>query len=610
LALHVCARGDGIRRSKDLRAEVRKYLISTNERKKMSLLTIRKRIALVAVTSLTAGVLAVTTAPVANAADLTATISTIPSITGAASASTTDADSRAVGYVAATNAAATMTADLITLDGGDAQTAVCLSTCSLPWKFDRTSDTAGYGVVVSGGTLSSVADSITLTNGAGVLSISGDRKSAVLAAGATNSSLRGLVTASSGATSMVISFYQGTNVTDLDNATNGSLVGQLSLTIAPANTAGVFSAAQSSIYTQIPYATTETASGLLGFDNTTRINNGQRGSIYVSLKDAFTTAITTGTITATATNGSLVSILDTIPASGMAFGPQLAFATDSNGLTGGDAYVTVTQPVAGVAGSTTVTISRNGEVLATKTLNWSGDITKIEVVAANTNTVFKNGSADADGSLGIRYKVTDAAGNAVTMTTHPTITGATGAFVGSSMSTTANVLYRNVQTASTGYGNGTLIVPSTALQGAGSFKLRVQNGSGANIDSAAYNATVANGGVNKFTASWDKASYAPGELATLTISIKDEYGNPMEDGKALTGLVLSVASGFTSVGGLCEATSTVEAGIKKCVYAAGNTDGSYSFSVDLNTSPDQSAVVGSLKIAGASGDVFKSTENE
>ena len=63
-----CHKQDGIRGSKDLRAEVMKYLISTNERKKMSLLTIRKRIALVAVTALTAGVLSVATSPVANAA--------------------------------------------------------------------------------------------------------------------------------------------------------------------------------------------------------------------------------------------------------------------------------------------------------------------------------------------------------------------------------------------------------------------------------------------------------------------------------------------------------------------------------------------------------------
>jgi len=577
----------------------------------MSIKTIKKRVALVAASALTAGFFSVVSAPTANAADLTATISLIPSTTGSAVASTTDADARQVGWVAATNAAGTLTTDLISLDNAEAQTGVCLSTCSLPFKFDRTTDTVGYGVVVTGGTLSGIADSITLTNGSGVLTVNGNRTAVVLAAGATNSSLRGVVTASSGATSMSISFFQGTNVTDLDNATNGSLAGRLTVAIAAANTAGEYSASQSSIYTQIPYATTETASGLLGYDNTGRINNGQRASVYVSLKDPYAAALTTGVITATATNGSLVAIKDALPAAGDAFAPTSSFATDANGLTGGDAYITVTQPVAGVAGSTTLTIARNGEVLATKTLNWSGEIASIEIIAANTNTIFKNGGGDTDGALGIRYAVKDAAGNAVTMSAHPTITGATGAFIGAALSTTANVLYRNLQTSSVGYGNGTLLVPASALNGAGSFKLRVVNGAGANVDSAAYNATVAVGATASFTASWDKATYAPGELATLTIGVKDVFGNSMHDGQALTGLVLSVASGFTSVGGTCSATSTIEAGIKKCVYAAGNTDGSYSFSVDLTTAPsDQSATVGAIKVTGATGvtnaDVLKS----
>ena len=178
------------------------------------------------------------------------------------------------------------------------------------------------------------------------------------------------------------------------------------------------------------------------------------------------------------------------------------------------------------------------------------------------------------------------------------------------MSTTSNVLYRNLQSSSVGYGNGTLLVPASALNGAGSFKLRVVNGAGANVDSAAYNATVANGATASFTASWDKTTYAPGELATLTIGVKDVFGNSMHDGQALSGLVLSVASGFTSVGGTCEATSTITAGIASCVYAAGNTDGSYSFSVDLTTAPDQSATVGAIKVTGATGvtnaDVLKS----
>jgi len=59
---------DGIRGSKDLRAEIGKFPDSTNERKKMSTKTIKQRIALVAASALTAGFLSVVSAPVASAA--------------------------------------------------------------------------------------------------------------------------------------------------------------------------------------------------------------------------------------------------------------------------------------------------------------------------------------------------------------------------------------------------------------------------------------------------------------------------------------------------------------------------------------------------------------
>ena len=51
----------------DLRAEIGKCPISTNERKNMSTKTLRKRIALVAVSALGAGLLSVVAVPTASA---------------------------------------------------------------------------------------------------------------------------------------------------------------------------------------------------------------------------------------------------------------------------------------------------------------------------------------------------------------------------------------------------------------------------------------------------------------------------------------------------------------------------------------------------------------
>jgi hypothetical protein len=356
------------------------------------------------------------------------------------------------------------------------------------------------------------------------------------------------------------------------------------------------------IATQISYIAGETASGLLTYDNTSRIANGSRGAIYVFLKDPYRAAITTGTVTATATNGAFVTIKDALPAVGDDYSATTAFASEP-GLAGGDAYITVTQPVANTAGTSTVTITLDGAVIATKTLNWSGDIASIALDAENSNGSFKNG-ADADfagGSEAVVYVVKDAAGNAVTLASGnaPTITGATGSLVGASLLTTTTT-NSTLQTSSLGYGTATMNVPESSLNGAGTYKLRVVNALGANVDSAVITASVSSG-LNSFAVSWDKAVYAPGDLATMSISGKDIKGTTIADGIPLTGYVGAVADGLTPVGTACGATRTFSGGVVKCVYAAGNTDGSYSYSFDVTTATSQSPSVGAVKVAGASG---------
>ena len=564
----------------------------------MSKKTIKQRIALVAVTTLTAGFLSVVSSPVANATNDRVRISLIASQTGSAAAAVDPASATQVGWVSATNTVGLTSSTLIVLSAGAAQTGVCLSTCSIPFSVENLDNSTGLGVVVVGGVLSSIAATDSTT-----IAVAGDRKTAsyVSDSSATGTNT-GVVTASSGVTSMQIQFYEGAGVAGLTTVTSGTLLGSLTLTIAPANTSGVFNAANSVIATQISYAAGETASGLLTYDNTSRIANGSRGAIYVSLKDVYTAAITAGTMTATATNGALVNIVDTIPAAGNDYAATTAFDSEIT-IAGGDAYITVTQPVANTAGTSTVTITLDGAVIATKTLNWSGDIASIALDAANSNGSFKNG-ADADfagGNMAVVYVVKDAAGNAVTLasTNAPTITGQTGSLVGASLLTTTTT-NSTLQTSTLGSGNATMNVPTSSLNGVGTYKLRVVNALGANIDSAVITASVS-AGLNSFAVSWDKAVYAPGDLATMSISGKDIYGTAIADGIPLTGYVGAVADGLTAVGTACTATSTFSGGVVKCVYAAGNTDGSYSYSFDVGTATAQSPSVGAVKVAGASG---------
>ena len=309
---------------------------------------------------------------------------------------------------------------------------------------------------------------------------------------------------------------------------------------------------------------------------------------------------------ASATNGATVNIVEDAAAAD-AYSATAAF--DSLALTGGNGagFIVVNQPVANTAGSTTVTITHDGQLLATKTLNWGGDIASLTIDTANSVVSFINGQ-DADTTnqqSGVVYVAKDAAGNVLTLSTHPTISGATGALVGASVSTFQDTTSGVLQTSTVGYGTVTMIVPASALNGAGTYKLKITNAAGVVVTSNAATATVSLGGLNSFTAVWDKTSgYAPGEIAVLTVTGKDAYGNAIGDGTAAAGLSLTVAgsatAGLTSVGTACSAATAFSAGVFTCKYAA-NTEGAWAYSVDVTTATPQSATVGSVKITSGGG---------
>jgi len=251
-----------------------------------------------------------------------------------------------------------------------------------------------------------------------------------------------------------------------------------------------------------------------------------------------------------------------------------------------------------------VTITYSGVVVGTKTINWAGDVTKVTVDIVNSATVIGNGvqylTSAAATSFGktVVYTVTDAAGNSVSGLV-PTLVDATGAMLGATLSTSTDASVTNLVSSATlniGYATinhsgGT----ATANFGAGSYKIQVLNSAGVAIKSSEVKVTVASTTTYSFTASFDKASYVPGDFATLTISAKDVFGNPMPTGKTMPGLVIAVSTGLTVAGAACDSASTFKAGVKTCTYAVGNTAGSYSWSVALTTATDQAPVTGVVK---------------
>ena len=616
----------------------------------MSTKTLRKRIALVAVSAITAGMLSVGITPAANAAlngttggllvPETLYIGVAQGITASAGTTGATGGQTSVGFVTATSTTTVVTDTTSIYVNGTVNTSrvhTALVTPGAALGFVAVGSLTasdGLSVVTTGGTLSSLAASVyqpqcisqvvctaaTIAPAAIAAANYSTGNTAAFTDAYHTDIINGIFTVNGavGSTS-TISIYAGDGVQGLTTLTSGALLASYQFTIVASSASGTASADEST-YKQGPCISGSTAAAAATFDTTSRCNNGAAGVIYALAKDVYAAAMNGATMIATATNGAGVyGVATTAPV-----GSTVAAAgtSTSGSITLGStgvAYFLVKQPVANVAGSSVVTVTLNGNVVATKTITWAGDIATLTVDTANSNTVFANGTADTIanvGAAGVAYVAKDAAGNVVNLSAQPVIeaAGTTGALVDSSLSaTTGDLNYGMVQTSSRGYGYSMLVTSQTTLSGTGTYQLKIVNGAGATIKSQVVTATVSRGAAASFTAAWDKAVYAPGAIANLTITAKDAYGNLMATGTPMTGLaIITNTVNMPSVGTACTATTTLKnGGLRVCTFSAGNTEGSYAYSAALTTTTSQAAVTGSTEIKASTAvvsnaDVLKS----
>jgi len=604
----------------------------------MSTKTIKQRIALVAVSALTAGLFTVVSAPVANATvaagqsayaaasqlviGTNADTDGTPNVPTAAQLSSlvSQIPLTSVGWIADTNATSGGSSSVSSIGtsvtGGITRTGVIQAGGAISFAAtsvaQATGTSAGVSVIVTGGTIGS------LVTTSAPISLAGSRTAAsvFINSGNINGGLNTLagtftVSAAAGSTA-TIAAYTGTGIIDGATRSSGTLIGLWTLTVAASNAAGTVNLGESTVTQQpcITYAGNSDSKN--AFDTTSRCANGRLGVVYVALKDTFTSAVTGGQLAATATNGAFVNVVGVqTTTSGDNFATTTAF--DTTAATSNN-YILVTQPVANTAGSTTVTITYSGTVVGTKTINFAGDVATVTILPTSATVIANGVTSTTSGTsyaLNVVYQIRDAAGNAISST--PTLTGATGAMLGASLSTSSETtvtIPSSSATANTGY--ATINHPggtATANFGAGSYQIQVLNGAGVAVKSNVYNVTVASQTTHTFTASFDKAVYTAGDFATLTISAKDINGLAMPTGKTLPGLVLSVTSGLTATGAACDSASKFTAGSLTCTFAVGNTAGSYSWSVALTTATAQSPVTGVIKqtdTAVSNADVLKS----
>jgi hypothetical protein len=322
--------------------------------------------------------------------------------------------------------------------------------------------------------------------------------------------------------------------------------------------------------------------------------------ISVALNDAYGVDLATpGALTATVTGAATAGI-----------GAAGASATAVKATVVSAEYVRIDQATAGAPASGTVTIQFNGVTVGSKAYTIRGVATSITVSAASL-TVGKtgttaNGAGAGVGTTGAGYyefQYKDAAGNVVTNTA-----GAGGGNNAAAATTGLNT----VVTAA-----NSVTMPSTTTGATATGKGEwtcASNGGTATIVVAAKNANLETITSNPFTAacgnvldtwtiSMDKASYAPGEIATLTLTGKDSRGNAVNSFE-------TIGTVETSFGGLTAVTAptttdkfTSAAGVKRYQYAVGLSEGSFVGTFKIAGATDTAAKTVQYKVANATGTV-------
>jgi len=538
---------NGIRRSKDLRAEIGKFPNSTNERKKMSTKTLRKRIAVVAVSALTVGVLSVMSAPVANA-DAFATENIL-----FASTSTNDG-SRACSILPTT------------AGGTNYETAYALST-----------SVGVIATVQSGGT----GDAFIMElEGPGVI---------VAATGSAVISSSTKVYDLSTATGETITIKPtGIGVIkaryfDYASSTKGSLVDMLTINVVATCANKVFSSALSNMRIITSTEATDDSATTTNVDVTDAnvVTNSGYGYIGISLRDTYGASLDEDAIIATVRSGDAFVKLGEEATSSSAVPGVGTAKTSVLASTGAQITAQVSQSVADKPTIAVVDISYAGTLVGTKTITFQGVATTIDIKDVTVGTTTGVGY--------FRAKVLDAAGNA--LAAKDVENDATANSVAAISAITSGVS-QAARTASDGDWS-----PVAGAANGGQFNCTKGGVTTLNVKHVVDAATTVKksfaiacgGALDTWTISMDKASYAPGEIATLTVTGKDSLGN-------LVNSVLDISTVEYSFGGMTFVTAptttdsfTSAAGAKTYQLSVGTSLGSYVGTFKIAGSTDTSA---------------------
>ena len=566
----------------------------------MSTKTISKRVALATVVALGAGVLSLVSVSSASAAPNVAagTTQTAGTVAGtlniATAANTTGTASAGSGVASAALSQGLLSVSDVAgnLVAGTTQTATLLNTGAIEVYTTGTSAKATV-ISVVGGTISASLSNIS-ANG------TFNNNNTAVATTNTATMVVGIVP-NAGVSSFTISAYNssGAQADLLATPSSGLLFGQIVVSVATASTSGTVSLTNSKIYYNGLTNGSSTTTGVTSQTTTVGVGTSdyatpQYGSILP--KDAYSVYLASGALVqASATNGAYVALAanastqTTAPTS--AGTSSTAFTTTYGGA--GVGMAVGAGALATTGGSTTVTVSVNGIAIGTISFTFTGKVTKVVLSAAGNGL---NGGSGTGNSASVAFY--DAAGNQIywpagaATTAYPAslTKDANGGFKGFGTSFGAVTLPSRV--VATGATTGGSFLFGCVQNATDAAQLDYSNADGSVIVSNSLPFTCS-GAPYTYTAKLDKASYVPGDIATLSVTFKDSTGSLAADivagatGAITTGTgtatVPVIAGGqLTAVSAPTNADSTSN-GVATYKFIVGSTAGSYAASVSFPT---------------------------
>jgi len=519
----------------------------------MSIKTLRKRIALVAVSALGAGVMSVVAVPTANAAVVAATfkwgtaVNTAP-VAGAGGA---------CSYSASTNTLTTLAVGTTTFYAAAADTETDNTTAYYTLSF--TGGVGGYFNIASAAATATEAK-IAVNNAKTIVTLGDTAAGADLdvpdsiawvpaANGKSTFALTETVIATGATTTLAT--YTLNRVATCDN------------TYSAAN-----SAVQLTTGTLGTGATElTTASGVADTVDADKPAWNSAAYIALWLADQYGAPVNSSTsyLTATATGGATVSWTETDTSS-----TQSTAVVAGSGLHN-EVLVVFPNSATYDAVDTVVTIQYNGVTVGTKTINFRGDAKSIEVSSVRGAITAGDSNATSINVSAFKVVTKDSKGNLLAV--NPSLYAATG-------STTAIASITGSATAPANVG-----VTCSSTAGTGTIQLYyVRTSDGAAVVGPVTRLTCSSATVYSYKVALDKATYLPGESGTMTITATDSGGRPVSDKATLGSAASKVAVGGSGLTFLSSPAHTDSPDGGKFVYKfyTTQTEGNYVAGVTLN----------------------------